>query len=110
MDEQAIVILSTIAALMVAKMGAEAATPMGLSTMLAIISLTSLTVGLGFLLVGRFHLTRLLELLPYPVICGFMAGSGWLLLQAGVGIAVHTPISMAMLRSLGDPENLFRLR
>ncbi len=109
MDEQAIVILSTIAALMVTKLGPEAATHAGLATMLAIMSLTSLTVGLCFLLVGRFHLTRLLELLPYPVICGFMAGIGWLLLQAGVGLAVNLPISFEVVRALAVPENLMRL-
>jgi SulP family sulfate permease len=31
--------------------------------------------------------------MPYPVICGFMAGIGWLLLEAGVGIAIDSPIS-----------------
>ncbi len=95
LDEQAIVILSTIGGLMVAKMGEDASGARGLSTMMVIISLTSFTVGLSFLLVGRFHLTRLLELLPYPVICGFMAGIGWLLLQAGVGVAVDMPILLS---------------
>ena len=109
LDEQAVVILSTIAGLMIVKMGPEAATHAGLATMLAIMSLTSLTVGLSFLLVGRFHLTRLLELLPYPVICGFMAGVGWLLLQAGVGLAVDLPISIDVVRALAIPENLLRL-
>src|SRR5690606_5104476 len=83
--------------------------PRGLSTMFAIITLTSLTVALSFLLVGRFHLTRLLELLPYPVICGFMAGIGWLLLQAGVGVAVDLPISRELLNALEDADNVSRL-
>lgn len=109
LDEQAVVILSTIGALMVAQMGDEAASPAGLSTMLAVVSLTSLTVALSFLLIGRFHLTRLLELLPYPVICGFMAGVGWLLLQAGVGVAVDLPISRELLAALRDSDNVTRL-
>lgn len=110
LDEQAIVIISTIGGLMVAEMGSEvAASSRGLSTMLAVISLTTLTVALSFLLVGRFHLTRILELIPYPVICGFMSGIAWLMLQAGVGIAVDLPISVDLLRALSDPANLFRL-
>ncbi len=110
LDEQAIVILSTIGGLMVTEMGAEvAASSRGLSTMLAVISLTTLTVALSFLLVGRFHLTRILELIPYPVICGFMSGIAWLLLQAGVGVAVDLPISVELLRALSDPANLVRL-
>lgn len=109
MDEQAIVILSTIGGLMVLELGDAASTATGLSTLLAVISLTSLTVGLGFMLVGRFHWTRLLELIPYPVVCGFMAGIGWLLLQAGVGVAVDLPISIDLIRALRDPGNLARL-
>ncbi|MEJ8566915.1 SulP family inorganic anion transporter [Elongatibacter sediminis] len=109
LDEQAVVILSTIGGLMVAEMGDRASTTMGLSTMFAVISLTSLTVALSFLIVGRFQLTRLLELLPYPVICGFMAGIGWLLLQAGVGVAVDLPISRELVAALGDSDNVVRL-
>ena len=108
-DEQAAVILSTIGGLMVAEMGPAAATPLGMSTMFVIITLTSLTVALSFLLVGRFHLTRLLELLPYPVICGFMAGVGWLMLQAGVGVAADLPISRELLEALRDRDTLLRL-
>ncbi|MDZ4730646.1 MAG: SulP family inorganic anion transporter [Xanthomonadales bacterium] len=109
LDEQAVVILSTIGGLMVAEMGDAASGPRGLSTILAVVSLTTLVVALSFLIVGRFHLTRILELIPYPVICGFMAGIAWLLLQAGVGIAVDLPISIELLRALSDPENLLRL-
>jgi len=108
-DEQGTVILSTIGVLMVAHLGADAPVGMGASTMLAVISVTTFTVALGLFLVGHFHLTRLLELLPYPVICGFLAGVGWLLLQAGVSVAVGSPISMALLEALKDPENIFRL-
>jgi len=108
-DEQGTVILSTIGVILVSHLGPDTATSMGVSTMLAVISLTTLTVATGLFLVGHFHLTRLLELLPYPVICGFMAGVGWLLLQAGVSVAVGSPISLALLEALQDPENIFRL-
>lgn len=109
LDEQAVVILSTIGGLMVVEMGDAATGVRGLSTIMAIVSLTTLVVALAFLVVGRFHLTRILELIPYPVICGFMSGIAWLLLQAGVGIAVELPISVELLRALSDMENLFRL-
>ena len=68
--------------------GEEALGETGLSTMLAVMSLSSAAVAVFFWLIGHYRLTRLLELMPYPVICGFMAGIGWLLLEAGVGIAV----------------------
>ena len=93
LDEQAVVILASIASLLVLHMGDAAATPSGLATMLAVMSLSSLGVAFFFWVVGHYRLTRLLELMPYPVICGFMAGIGWLLLEAGVGIAIDAPIS-----------------
>jgi len=92
LDEQAVVILASIAGLLVLHMGERATTPSGLSTMLVIMSLSSVAVAAFFWIIGHFRLTRLLELMPYPVICGFMAGIGWLLLEAGVGVAIDAPI------------------
>jgi SulP family sulfate permease len=90
LDEQAVVILASISALLVAHLGEAAVSERGLSTMLAVMSLSSVAVAGFFWLIGHFRLTRLLELMPYPVICGFMAGIGWLLLEAGAGIAVDS--------------------
>ncbi|NNJ64200.1 MAG: hypothetical protein HKP16_01450, partial [Xanthomonadales bacterium] len=108
LDEQAVVILSSIAGLLVLHMGENADGPGGLSTMLAVMSLSSVAVALFFWVIGHYRLTRLLELMPYPVICGFMAGIGWLLLEAGVGIAVGRPIS-ELVDALQEPMNISRL-
>jgi SulP family sulfate permease len=108
MDEQGTVILSTVGVLLIAHLGGDAA-DVGAATMLGVIIVTTLLVALGLYLVGHFHLTRLLELLPYPVICGFMAGVGWLLLQAGFGVAVNAPISMELFDALQQPNNILRL-
>ncbi|MDH3940649.1 MAG: SulP family inorganic anion transporter, partial [Xanthomonadales bacterium] len=109
LDEQAVVILASIASLMVVSMGEENVATNGLATMLAVMSLSALGVALFFWVIGHYRLTRLLELMPYPVICGFMAGIGWLLLEAGVGIAVNQPISMGMIEQLKDPDNISKL-
>ncbi|NNK31502.1 MAG: SLC26A/SulP transporter family protein [Xanthomonadales bacterium] len=108
LDEQAVVILSSIAGLLVLHMGENADGPGGLSTMLAVMSLSSVAVALFFWVIGHYRLTRLLELMPYPVICGFMAGIGWLLLEAGMGIAVGRPIS-ELVDALQEPMNISRL-
>jgi SulP family sulfate permease len=108
LDEQAVVILASIAGLMVLHMGERASGPAGLATMLAVMSLSSLTVAAFFWVIGHFRLTRLLELMPYPVICGFMAGIGWLLLEAGVGVAIDAPISQFW-QTINTPGTLARL-
>ena len=108
LDEQAVVILASIAGVMVLHMGERASTSAGLSTMLAIMALSSIAVAAFFWIIGHFRLTRLLELMPYPVICGFMAGIGWLLLEAGVGVVIDAPVSEFGER-LRDPDTLSKL-
>jgi len=108
MDEQAVVILASIAGLMVLHMGEAASTPRGLATILAIMSLSSLAVAGFFWVIGHYRLTRLLELMPYPVICGFMAGIGWLLLEAGIGVAIDRPIK-EFGEAMREPDTVSRL-
>ena len=55
-------------------------------TLVAILALTSLLTGLSFFLVGRFELANLFRFVPYPVIGGFLAGSGWFLLVGGIAV------------------------
>jgi SulP family sulfate permease len=43
--------------------------------------------GVLFLLIGTFRLGNLIRLVPYPVIGGFLAGTGWLLLKGGIYVA-----------------------
>jgi SulP family sulfate permease len=108
-DEQAVVIIGSIGVAMMASFGEQATSLRGLATMLAIISLVSFTVAISFFCVSRFHLARLLELLPYPVICGFMAGIGWLLLDAGIMVALDTSISTELWGSLQQDSNPSKL-
>jgi len=109
LDEQAVVILASIAGLMIVYMGEKTVNTNGLATMLAVMALSSLGVAFFFWMIGHYRLTRLLELMPYPVICGFMAGIGWLLLEAGIGIAVNQPISMGLIDALKDTDNISKL-
>jgi SulP family sulfate permease len=101
-DDQAVVIFGSISALMVSSMGDRAATSTGLVTLLAIIALTSLAFSAGCYLVGRYRLSRMLELLPFPVVCGFMASIGWLLLDAGFEIMGEANISFSVFSQLEE--------
>jgi SulP family sulfate permease len=101
-DDQAVVIFGSIAALMVASMGDRAATSSGLATILCIIALTTLAFSATCYLVARHKLTRVLELLPYPVVCGFMASIGWLLLVAGFEIMGEVSLSWSVVDDLRE--------
>lgn len=68
-----------------------------LATVLALVAATSLAVGTLFVLVGGLRLGRLVRFLPYPVVGGFVAGSGWLLVLGGGAVASGTGATSASL-------------
>lgn len=83
-------LIALAAAATVAAMPAAAAAEQFATVVMMIVLTTTLT-GLVFLGLGIFKLGGLTRFLPYPVIGGFLAGTGWLLVQGGVGVMVGTP-------------------
>lgn len=68
------------------------------ATVTIMIVITSLMTGFLFLILGFFKLGGLIRFLPYPVVGGFLAGTGWLLIQGGIGIMTDTTIFMDWLK------------
>ena len=60
------------------------------ATVTMMIVTTTLLTGLLLIVLGIFKLGGLTRFLPYPVVGGFLAGSGWLLVQGGVGIMAES--------------------
>lgn len=109
LDDQAIVIFGAISALMIVEMGDQAATARGLTTLLFIISATSLAFAAACYLVGRYRLARVLELMPFPVVCGFMASIGWLVIGAALEVAAEVSVSSSIMSELAEGNRLLRL-
>jgi sulfate permease, SulP family len=57
-----------------------------LASAVAVVIAATFVTGLTSFAVGYLRLGRLLRYMPYPVIGGFLAGTGWLLLTGGVGM------------------------
>jgi len=77
-------------------------------TVVAAIVLTSLLTG-GFLwLLGHFRLGRFVRFLPYPVVGGFLAGTGWLLATGAISTMTNSPISVETIPHLMQSEMLLR--
>lgn len=70
----------------------------GVATALAICGATSVLTGLLFASVGFFRLAHYARLLPYPVLGGFLAGSGWLLVRGGAIMALGAEHDSGLLR------------
>jgi SulP family sulfate permease len=78
-------ILGLMAASMVARMGTASPQEKCLAVMAAIV-LVSLFTGSFLFVLGRLRLGNLIRYIPYPVIGGFLAGSGWLLVRGGLRV------------------------
>ncbi len=67
-------------------------------TVVAVIALTTFLTGVFFLLVGKFQLGNLVRYIPFPVVGGFLAGAGWLLVTGSIGVMVDVTLGPEMLQ------------
>jgi SulP family sulfate permease len=67
------------------------------ATATVLIFVTAAATGAAFLALGVFKLGGLVRFLPYPVLGGFLAGTGWLLLVGGVNVTARVPAGPALL-------------
>ena len=57
------------------------------ATTASLVSVASLSMGVTAVLVGKLKLAMLARYIPYPVLAGFLAATGLLLLVGGIGVA-----------------------
>jgi sulfate permease, SulP family len=58
-------------------------------TVVAATLVVTLLTGITFLLLGTFRLGNFARFIPYPVVGGFLAGTGWILAKGGLRVATH---------------------
>ncbi|MEC4805118.1 MAG: SulP family inorganic anion transporter [Jaaginema sp. PMC 1079.18] len=71
-----------------------------LATVIAAIALGSLCTGLFLWLLGYLQLGKMVSFVPYPVVGGFMAGTGWLLIRGGMQVMTNVAFDLRHLREL----------
>ncbi len=71
-----------------------------LTTILVAIAFTTIFTGLILLALGNFKLGGLVRYLPYPVLGGFLAGTGWLLVQGSFGVMSDFQLTISNLEEL----------
>lgn len=74
------------------------------ATVVTAMVLSTVCTGVGFWLMGHFQLGRLVRFIPYPVIGGFLGGTGWLLITGGISVMTDVPLGW----SLFQPDVLLR--
>ena len=75
-------------------------------TLVAVIIITSLVSGITFIAMGRFRLGRLVRYIPFPVVGGFLAGTGWLLANGAMGVMLDESLTFALIPKLFQPDTL----
>ena len=78
-------------------------------TVVAATMVVTILTGITFLVIGTFKRGNLIRFVPYPVVGGFLAGAGWLLLKGGIYVASGEEVHLGTIGSLVDPETLSAL-
>ncbi len=79
-----------------------------LATVLVAIALSTLITGALLLGLGWFRQGERIRFVPYPVIGGFMAGTGWLLTKGFWQITTDQALNVNALATLAQPEMVLR--
>lgn len=107
-QESPAAVLALVAAAIAAGMPASATSGDTFLTVVVAISTTSILTGVFFLALGRCKLGALIRYIPYPVVGGFLAGAGWLLVSGAVGVMTDTSLGWSQFPSLFQPNLLTR--
>jgi sulfate permease, SulP family len=75
-------------------------------TVIVAIALTSVLTGAAFLLLGYLQLGKVVRWMPQPVLGGFIASTGWLLLKGAFKVMTDKPLELAQLPLLTQPKVL----
>ena len=75
-------------------------------TVVAMTMVVTVLTGIAFLVIGTFKRGNLIRFVPYPVVGGFIAGTGWLLLKGGIYVASGEEVHLSTIGSLVDAETL----
>ncbi len=75
-------------------------------TVIAATFVVTVLCGVVFLALGTFRLGNLVRFVPYPVVGGFLAGTGWLLLKGGLYVASGVEVHLRTFSLLTSTETL----
>lgn len=104
-QDRIVPILAILAGSVIARMPGASAEEIGMALISAIVLVTLIT-GLFLYGLGRFQLGNLIRYIPYPVIGGFLAGSGWMLATGGIRVMTGHAVSFQNLPVLAGIDQV----
>ncbi|MCB2102843.1 MAG: SulP family inorganic anion transporter, partial [Rhodobacterales bacterium] len=104
--DTSLAILALAAASLAAALGPDVAPEALVPLVVAGATASTGVIGLVLFLLGQFRLGNLVRYVPFPVVGGFLAGVGWLLVGGGVRTMTDLPLEWAALPGLLAPGEL----
>lgn len=101
-------ILALLTGLVVTRLPEGVPAAVKAATVMAALATTSLVVGGVLYLMGRLRLGNLTRYIPYPVVGGFLAGSGWLLMLGALRVMTGLAGGWSSVPRLVEPAILGR--
>ena len=106
-DTPAVAVMSMLSAVIAQKLhGTGSDTGNIVTHVLLALTLSTLVAGALLALLGHLRAGQWLRFIPYPVVAGFLAASGWLLLTGGIEVVIGAQLSLADLSPLIVPSVL----
>ena len=72
------------------------------------IGVTSVLVGLFFWILGHFRLGKLVRFIPFPVVGGFLAGTGWLIVKFSFTMMTDIDLTLVNLEHFIESDIFFQ--
>jgi sulfate permease, SulP family len=101
-------ILAVMAARIAAQFSAANLTNSILPTIVVTLALTTVLTGVCCFLLGQFKLGNLIRFIPYPVVGGFLAGTGWLIVLAALSFMTSLALPGEGFRQLFQEQVLLQ--
>lgn len=101
-------VMALLAAQIAAEMPASATDEQIFLTIAVAFGVSTIAIGLTYLLFGLFGLGNLIRYMPFPVFAGFLAGLGWLLLKGGLRVISDLPVQLESLHVWAQADMLIR--
>jgi len=108
-DSKPVAVLATLATVIAADLARRGHAAQTAPTVTFALIAGTLITGVTLYAFGLFRAGRWIRFVPYPVIAGFMAASGWLLAAGGIRILSGTPVSLELLRQVARGQHALPL-
>ena len=91
-----VAIMAVAAASMASQLSGSAPPQDVFVTVVAAIGITTLATGAFLFALGHFRLGQLVRFMPYPVVGGILAGTGWLMTAGAIGMMTGQPLGLPL--------------